>query len=439
MRVLPIPFSIPSIDKTLTTTRLNILFVADVSAAAVIGGAERVLFEQGTRLAQRGHCVHLITRRLPGHQGDREHIQGVEEIRCAFAPQGGLRSVVQSWQQARRQLVRLHEHLPIDILNVHQPLTAFGLISPAAVLGIPRVYTCHSLSAEEYISRNTATGPANRLLRCLNAAARKRAERRVLRSCDRVIALSYYTRDKLWRAHGIAADRVDIVPGGVDLDRFCPAADKAALRNELGIPQDRFVVFTVRNLVPRMGVDRLVQAMQTVSSQIPQALLVIGGHGPLRDELLTIGNHLNLQDHVRMAGFVPEEALARYYQMADLFVLPSLDLEGFGMVTLEAMACGLPVIGTPVGGTKEILSGFNRRYLLRGSGVEDIAQGIISYYELISASRTRAFEISRECRRHVEARYSWNQNIATLERLFNQAKHGRSPRPVVAHAGVSGN
>jgi glycosyltransferase involved in cell wall biosynthesis len=243
----------------------------------------------------------------------------------------------------------------------------------------------------------------------------------------------------LWRAHGIAADRVDIVPGGVDLNRFCPAVDKAALRNELGIPQDRFVVLTVRNLVPRMGVDRLVQAMQAVSAEIPQALLVIGGHGPLRAELLTIGNRLGLQDHVRMVGFVPEEVLARYYQMADLFVLPSLDLEGFGMVTLEAMACGLPVIGTPVGGTTEILSGFNRRYLLRGSGIKEIAEGIISQYELISASRTRALEISRECRRHVEARYSWNQNIATLERLFYQAKYGRLPGPDVVHAGISPN
>ena len=417
----------------------KLLFIADVSIHRVIGGAERVLFEQTTRLAKKGHSVYLITRRLPEHRQAQETICGVHEVRCRFNARNPARLVTETWPEVRRQVVQLHDRIRFDIINIHQPITVCGAMRAAGARKIPMVYTCHSLSAEEYISRNAGGGPANRLLFPLNAVARKWTERRVLRSCDRAITLSHYTLEKLRCIHGIPADRVDIVPGGVDLERFCPAVDKAAIRNVLDIPQDRFVVLTVRNLEPRMGLDRLVQAMPVVLSEIPQALLVIVGHGPLRDGLLATVNRLGLHSHVRMAGFVPEEALARYYQMADLFVLPSLDLEGFGMVTLEAMACGLPVIGTPVGGTKEILSGFNQRYLLRGCGVEDIAQGIISHHELISASRTRSHEISRECRRYVEAHYSWDQNISALESLFNQAKHGRSPRPVVAHAGVSGN
>ena len=405
---------------------MNILFTADVSSAKVVGGAERVLLEQSTRLAARGHSIHLITRRLPEHRGERETIQGVEEIRCAFEPKGGLRSTAETWRQARRHLVRLHEQMHVDVLNIHQPLTAFGLISKAAALGIPRVYTCHSLSAEEYLSRHTGCGPTGRVLRRMRAEGRNWIEGRVLRRCHRIVALSRYTQEKLRRVHGIPNNRVEVVPGGVDLGRFHPAADKAAARRELSIPEDRFVLLTVRNLVPRMGLDRLVLAMQAAAAKIPQSFLVIGGHGPLRDELQALVNHLGLQNHVRMAGFIPEDTLACYYQMADLFVLPSLDLEGFGMVTLEALACGLPVLGTPVGGTREILTRWDERFLLNDGRPQTLAQGIIDCHRRLDARPGQAARISRYCREFVENHYSWDRNVAALESILLGA---RQPMP----------
>ena len=405
---------------------MNLLIVTDVSIHKVIGGAERVLFEQSTRLAARGHPVHLITRRLPEHRAERETVQGVEEIRCAFDPEGGLRSIARTWQQARRHLSRLHKQLHVDGLNVHQPLTALGLMSQAVNLGIPRVYTCHSLSAEEYLSRHAGCGPAGRVLRWMHARGRNWIEGRVLRHCNRIIVLSHYTREKLQRVHGIPGDRVDVVPGGVDLIRFRPAGDKAAARKELSIPQDRFVLLTVRNLVPRMGLDRLVLAMQAVAAKIPQVFLVIGGHGPIRDELLALVNRLGLRDHVHMAGFIPEEALVRYYQMADLFVLPSRDLEGFGMVTLEALACGLPVLGTPLGGTQEILTRWDPGFLLSDSRPQTMAQGIIDCHRRLAGSADQAVGISRRCRKVVETHYCWDRNVAALESIFDGA---RRPAP----------
>jgi glycosyltransferase involved in cell wall biosynthesis len=414
---------------------LRILFVADVSIQRVIGGAERVLFEQSTRLADRGHRVHVITRRLPEHRTGRETIQGVEEIRCAFEPKGGLRPIAQTWLQARRHLVRLHEQLHVDCLNIHQPLTAFGLISQAAALGIPRVYTCHSLSAEEYLSRRTECGPAGLVSRRIHAAGRNWIEGRVLRRCNRIVALSQYTQEKLRRVHGIPGDRVEVIPGGVDLVRFHPAIDKAAVRKELSIPEDRFVLLTVRNLVPRMGLNRLVLAIQAVAAKIPQSLLVIGGHGPLRDEMLALINRLGLRNHVRMAGFIPEETLARYYQMADLFVLPSLDLEGFGMVTLEALACGLPVLGTPVGGTREILTQWDARFLLSDGRPETLVQGISECHWRLDVRAGQSAGISRRCREFVENHFSWDCNVAALESILIDARRPAREPPTILRAG----
>ncbi len=397
---------------------MNIILVADVSIGKIIGGAERVLFEQSTRLAAKGHSVHTITRRLPEHRAEREAIRGVEELRCAFEPKGGLRSIAQTWLQGRRHLVCLHEQSPVDCLNIHQPLTAFGLISQAAALDIPRVYTCHSLSAEEYLSRRTECGPHDRVQRWMHAAGRNWIEGRVLRRCNRIVALSRYTRDKLQRRHGIPGERVEIVPGGVDLVRFRPAVDKTVARDALAVPQDRYVLLTVRNLVPRMGLDNLILAMKDVVKRLPQALLVLGGHGPLRDALLALVDRLGLQNHVRLDGFIPEETLARYYQMADLFVLPSLDLEGFGMVTLEALACGLPVLGTPVGGTREILTRWDERFLLSDGRPQTMAQGIIDYHRRHDAADGLEAMISRSCRDFVEKHYSWDRNVAALESIL---------------------
>lgn len=418
---------------------MNLLFFSDVSIQNVIGGAERVLFEQSTRLAAKGHSVHLITRRLPEHRAVRETIRGVEEIRCTFEAEGGLPSIRQTWRQARQHLVRLHAQSAVDCLNIHQPTTAFGALHAAVERQIPLVYTCHSLAFEEYLSRHPVSALTRQPLRRLNAMARCWVERRVLRHCRRVVALSHYTVEKLRHAYAISPGRMEVIPGGVDLATFHPAPDKAALRRRMGLPVDAFVLLTVRNLEPRMGLDKLIEAMPTVVGQIPDSYLVIGGEGPLKSRLIAQVKQRALSGRVGFTGFIPERELAAYYQMADLFILPSQELEGFGMVTLEALACGLPVLGTPIGGTQEILGGFDPAALLRGCGVTDIAEGILAHHERVSAAPERAHRLSRDCRRFVEARYAWDRNIEALETLLDSARTGRRaiPRPRGTAAGVA--
>jgi glycosyltransferase involved in cell wall biosynthesis len=177
-----------------------------------------------------------------------------------------------------------------------------------------------------------------------------------------------------------------------------------------------------------MGLDRLLLAMQTVVEKIPHALLIIGGRGPLKDQLSALVERLALTKHVRMAGFIPEDQLPRYYQMADLFVLPTQELEGFGMVTLEALASGLPVLGTPVGGTNEILPGLDRRLVLSDSNPQTMAQGIIDYHQQIQKASDGSATMASRCRQFAETHYSWDAHVASLEALFSACKT-RASRP----------
>src|SRR5437899_12651573 len=145
------------------------------------------------------------------------------------------------------------------------------------------------------------------------------------------------------------------IVGGADVERFHPSGTREAQRQALGLPGDRPLLFTLRNLEPRMGLDTLIRAMATVRERFPRVLLLIGGSGSLRPLLETLTISLSLSEHVRFLGFVPERDLPAYYGAAAAFVLPTRELEGFGLVTVAALACGTPVLGTPGGATPAIL------------------------------------------------------------------------------------
>jgi len=117
-------------------------------------------------------------------------------------------------------------------------------------------------------------------------------------------------------------------------------------------------------------------------------------------------------------GFITEDDLPDYYRMADLFVLPTLELEGFGLITLEALASGVPVLGTPVGGTIEILSRLDPRYLFKDAKPDSMASLIIDNCKQFRNNGQLWRDVSARCRAFVEDYYSWECNIDAIERLF---------------------
>ena len=399
--------------------KLNILFVSDVSIAKVIGGAERVLFEQSTRLAQRGHRVHILTRRLPDHRQNQEVIQNVTEWRYDLDNKNTAAFVRTTYWNGKRLFEFLHGTYSFDCINFHQSFSAFGVIQSTSSKGIKKVYTCHSLSFEEFISRNAEPGGLFRkILWLLNIHTRRWIEKKVLRNSDKLLALSRFTQTTLWNAYKIPPQRVSIIPGGVDLKRFRPTDDRADIRRRLKIPKDKMVLFTVRNLVPRMGLENLILAIRKVVQTTPDIYLVLGGEGPLREHLARLVNRLGLENLVRFAGFISEDELPEYYRMADFFVLPTKELEGFGLVTLEAMASGVPVLGTPVGGTKEILSKFDPKFLFKDTTPEAMAALIAANYQEFKTCPQKFKDTSRRCRRFVERYYSWEKNVDSLEAIL---------------------
>ncbi|MDP3284288.1 MAG: glycosyltransferase family 4 protein, partial [Desulfobacterales bacterium] len=300
---------------------MNILFAADVSIQDVIGGAERVLFEQTTRLARKGHHVHVLTRRLPEHVSGHALIDGVDEWRYETDRQNALSFLKSTVSNVRILFEDLQQKYSFDCINFHQPFSAYGVIQSPMSRSIRKVYTCHSLAFEEYASRNAKSDSfAKKIVHSFHLASRKWIERKVLNQSDFIVVLSRYTRDKLLNIYGVPDEKIAVIPGGIDLVRFHPATDRKAVREHLGIPQDKMILLTVRNLVQRMGIENLIRAMQDIVKSLPDIYLIIGGAGPLKDDLAMISHSLNLDHHIHFTGFIPENTLPEYYRAADIFV-----------------------------------------------------------------------------------------------------------------------
>jgi len=385
----------------------------------MIGGAERVLYEESTRLAKKGNAIRVLTRKLPYHEADVENIKGVEEHRYNFQEKLFPFFFKSIMSDCRRAFRSLEENFPFDVINFHQPFSAIGVLSSTGSRRVPCVYTCHSLSFEEYISRTSSPGnPINWILQRLQVSARKSIERTTLKRSDRIVALSEYTREKLELTYGAKPSKLCVIPGGVDLERFRPSTDKAEIRARLSLPEGKFILFTVRNLVPRMGLENLISAFEIVQNGRPDLLLVIGGEGPLEKALKEQSNKCGVEDVVQFAGYIPDKDLPSYYQMADLFILPTTELEGFGLVTVEALASGLPVFGTQVGGTKEILTKLGSDYLFDDSTPQAIANGILKSLNGWATNQAAYKNISEACRKVAEHHYSWDNHVSKLEDLF---------------------
>ena len=414
------------------TAPLRVLIVADVSPAAVVGGSERVIWEQARRLAARGHRVRVIARQPAEGGADTVDREGVAIRHFTAARRPAWRFIRASILGARRAVAEDVRDHGADVLHFHQPLSAFGVLTAPALRRLPSLYTFHSPAALEYQGRRGTTDWHRRGVAGGAGALLLRAvERWSLARVGRIHVLSDYSAGLLRTLYELDDDRVVKIAGGADTSLFHPPKERrAAVRASLGWPSGRPILFTLRNLQPRMGLDELIRAIDRLRGQVPDVMLAIGGDGALRGELESLVARLGLAEHVRFLGFVEEARLACCYQAADAFVLPTQALEGFGLVTVEALACGTPVLGTAVGATPEILGPLSKSLLFSGTSAAAMAEDLTRFLDELSHDTTRGDELRRACRRHAERRYDWDDRVAHLEQTLAALVAARDDRCV---------
>jgi len=386
-------------------------------------GYARVVSETARRLAERGHEVTALVPRFEGtpsasSEGPLTVMRQLQRGRLpiTFTDVIGTRRHVRSLSASR-----------FDLFVAHGPTIGFGLLTARVGRPLVLVYHASALRENRFMRRHLPLGREHLFAMAL-APPLALYERAAVARADQILVLSEYSRRLVAGDHPRAATKVRGVSGGVDTAAFSPA-DQGAARERLGIPKNRRLLVTVRRLEPRMGIEELLRALRRLSSNVHLAVV---GDGMLAPGLRRVANELGLADRVHFAGLVAEPELVDWYRAADLFVLPSIAYEGFGLVTAEALACGTPVVGTPIGATPELLTPLDARLVAPGSDQEALASAIAD--ALVFAGP----ELRARSRRYACERFSWESVIAAWEgALFETAEtNARSQPPGLAASGA---
>lgn len=321
----------------------------------------------------------------------------------SFAPPDSM--LPQRLLAVRRLVFKQLSQNKIDVIASHFALYTMPILD--LLKKIPTVVHFHGPWAAE----SSAEGA-----RSYKSQAKAALERRVYTRARRLIVLSRAFKDELIAGYGIAENKIEIVPGGVDLDRFNTGISRTEARRQLGWPTNRPIILTVRRQVRRMGLETLLDAAKILAAEFPDVLILLGGTGPIADELQQRIVEFGLEHNVRRLGRVEDADLPLAYRAADMTVVPSQSLEGFGLITLESLASGTPVYVTPVGGLPEIVKPFAPECIFANTNADEMARVL---EEALRGERPTPAD--QACRAFAADNFSWSLVAQRVRNVYDQA------------------
>lgn len=409
---------------------MNLLFIVDALFRDSPGGSRLVAEKLGQHLVHRGHKVTILAPRSGTGGLFRQTTEGVNTV-CYYFNRAKLRGWASLLSQGRNAFIELTRQEGFDLLHIHFAFASLGPFLSSIARRLPCIRTFHGSWADEALISEQGGGRVEgegdlwrRASESVKYFLRSKIEEFSLHYSDAVIVLSEYSRNQVARKYNVDPSKIRIIPGSTDVEKFRPPLDKHEVRKQLDLPQDTNILFTVRRLVPRMGLENLILAAKEVIQVRKDVLFLIGGTGFLISSLEQHIKDVGVNQHIRLLGFISEEMLPLYYQASDVFILPSVALEGFGLVTIEALSCGIPVLGTPVGATPEILARIDKNLLLRGTAPSYLAEGILNFLEQGGSVKYPP----NEMRRFVMTNYGWDKIASQTEAVYQEILEGRRNR-----------
>ena len=322
----------------------------------------------------------------------------------AFAPKQA--PLLKRWTAERRAVAGALSAERFDLTAAHFAPYAFPVLGPATQ-GRPLVVHFQGPWAQE--SKEEGAGR-------LACAAKAFIERAVYRRATRLIVLSSPFKQILVNDYGIEPARVQVVPGGVDCARFDISESRQEARAKLGWPIDRPIVLTVRRLARRMGLENLIEAAEAIRRAVPTVLIHLAGGGAQRQQLEKAIHDRGLGDTVRLLGFVPDDQLPLAYRAADVSAVPTVALEGFGLVAAESLAAGTPALATPVDGLVDLLQPLSSDLMFAGSTAGDLSAGLIR-----ALASPASLPTAVECAAYARRRFDWSVIAVGVADVYRQA------------------
>jgi glycogen(starch) synthase len=386
----------------------------------VVGGLGRHVAELAPALARQGLELHVVTpvskavmQGVSVEDGLTVHrvlTPAIDPSNNIFYRAHQINEVIEDY------LRRLSQQAgQCDLIHVHDWLTGFAGLALQRAWRCPLVATVHA--TEKGRNQGHLTHPLQQSI--------DQAERDLVNQARRVIVCSHHMKNEVQYFFQTADDKLDVIPNGVDLAALAkPHSSQAlaAFRANYAAPEEE-IIFTVSRLVYEKGVHLLIQAMPLVLEECPRARLIVAGKGPEADNLKLQAEHSGVAGQVSFIGFISDEVRNQFFEVADCAIFASL-YEPFGIVALEAMALGCPLIVSDVGGFSEVVKHAETGIKIYPNNVDSTAWGIV--HALKHPEWTKKH--TAKARRSVQERFNWPRiaalTIDTYRRTLDRSTTG---------------
>ncbi|WP_083881620.1 glycosyltransferase family 4 protein [Haloferax elongans] len=353
-------------------------------------GIERVIQEFARNLVDKGHEVHVLTTYRNGGSEKHGEDQGVRIHRVS---------------DTRRYLGRVGSLLSLDLLSLNISFKSYSELLETSDVVHAFTPIIHKFFSTKLVSHYHHWDDPSQPLEYLYLPSSHLLWKQCYEISDKVVAVSEYSATDL-SERGVDDEKLVVVPNGVDTGKYNPGP------SDIEFNEWETVLLYVGPLMDRKGIEYLIQSLPTILDKYPKTGLVIVGGGE-SDTYEELADSLGVKDNIRFEGFVPDEKLPEYYRGADIFAFPSL-LEGFGMVLIEAMASGLPVVSTTSSAIPEVVG--DAGLLCEPASVSPIAKQVCDLIE----NPELQHELSESGLTRVESKFTWNAATEQLIEHYRQ-------------------
>jgi len=307
-----------------------------------------------------------------------------------------------------KKVAALGREVNFDVIHIHDWLTAPAGIASKHFLNKPLIATVHSTE----IGRSQGLhNPDSFLIDGI--------EWWMTYEAKQVIVCSNSVKSELENHFHLPPEKITVIPNGVDIFNFDLNVNREDVKRRYGVRPDERIILFVGRLVPQKGVDTLIRAVPHIIRQHRDVRILISGDGWSKGYLEELARSTGFREYIKFLGFIPDSELAKLMASADVLVIPSI-YEPFGIVALEGMAAGVPVVATNVGGLAEIIEHDRTGVLVYPGNPESIAWGV----NRVLSDREYSNWLVQNARRKVQEAYSWDVIAERTLRVYERACGG---------------
>jgi glycosyltransferase involved in cell wall biosynthesis len=379
------------------------------------GGTGSYVYYLSNELMRNGYDINVVTG---GTQTKDVKVNGQLSVNFLQTPKTPIVKSFLFANACNRKLRRLSSTLNADVTHANLPLVPSFAVPPnVAKAHISTVHStwegeANAIRGEPYSRLN-----ANEKFMVSFTWFLRIFEERMMARSRRLIAVSHFTRKELTQYYGINPGKIIVIHNGVDTKKFQPSADKRKVKAELGFNPDEQAVVSVGRLYARKGLFTLIESIPAVAKRFPNVKFIVSGKGQ-SDEMAKLVAHaerLGVRDKLVFTGYFPDAKLPKLYQAADVFAFSTF-YEHHPFAVLEALATGLPVVTTSVGGIPETMRSGKNGFLCKPFDAHTFSERILYLLE----HPAEAAEMGAQARKTIMDEYDWRIVVKQAIKVYNE-------------------